>query len=43
MSKDRKIAKENPLRHNSGVNAAAQPLPRGVSGWQPKVFIKTFG
>jgi hypothetical protein len=33
-------------RHNNGVNAAAQPLPRGGSDMAAKrqrVYIRTFG
>jgi len=33
----------NPSHGDPGLNADTQLLTRGASGWQPKVFIKTFG
>ncbi len=36
-------ASGNPSHEDLGLNADTQLLTRGASGWQPKVFIKTFG
>jgi len=43
MKRNNKDNLSDSSRLDIGLDAAAQPLTRGASEWQPKVFVKTFG